>query len=535
IMSVQELHKNDGDMKEILLNRQSDILCNGQTEKDVGEPLLSKIITTSAQTKNRRPRKLEIVDRPIESVIGQCNPYEVSFAGVMPRTPHTPSTIFNFELAHSPGLQDSPVYVEAHPRTFSFKRITAPSTVEEISAESEVASKKQFVHCDSPTTNWKSIWIMGIILFLVKMQFAVYYSSIWPFLQEVDSSATAIFYGFMTASYSLGAALSAPIFGYFSNKMRQIKIPAIIGLFIVFLSNSCFMLIELIPKNRKYFLLIARLGHGIGIGASILLQTYSAIASSEKDKSTAAAISDGAYCLGIAFGPVFQLIFSPLGYPGIAIGPFILNMYTASAFTANAMIVLALLFIIFVFSEQYNHIVNEEKFDKNISHALPNYDRTAIALCIFIKFVQMFIYANFETIGSPYSMIVFKWTRSQTARYNSALVSATGILGFAFLAFYVWTKIGRRLDNRIGLLAGFILCLMFHICTYPWKLYDNKISYREEISNAPLGNIASESVGCPPSFKWCGSTPAINVYVYNTLYVFLFVNSSMDMVLKLFG
>uniref|UniRef100_A0A914RVD3 Major facilitator superfamily (MFS) profile domain-containing protein n=1 Tax=Parascaris equorum TaxID=6256 RepID=A0A914RVD3_PAREQ len=157
------------------------------------------------------------------------------------------------------------------------------------------------------------------------------------------------------------------------------------------------------------------------------------------------------------FVAVFQLIFSPLGYPGIAIGPFILNMYTASAFTANAMIVLALLFIIFVFSEQYNHIVNEEKFDKS-------------------------------WIGSPYSMIVFKWTRSQTARYNSALVSATGILGFAFLAFYVWTKIGRRLDNRI----------------------------------APLGNIASESVGCPPSFKWCGSTPAINVYVYNTLYVFLF-------------
>lgn len=70
----------------------------------------------------------------------------------------------------------------------------------------------------------------------------------------------------MTASYSLGAALSAPIFGYFSNKMRQIKIPAIIGLFIIFLSNLCFMLIEFIPKNRKYFLLIARLGHGIGIG-----------------------------------------------------------------------------------------------------------------------------------------------------------------------------------------------------------------------------------------------------------------------------
>lgn len=64
-------------------------------------------------------------------------------------------------------------------------QISIPSTVEEISAESEVTTKKRFTHSDSPTTNWKSIWIMGIILFLVKMQFAVYYASVWPFLQEV--------------------------------------------------------------------------------------------------------------------------------------------------------------------------------------------------------------------------------------------------------------------------------------------------------------------------------------------------------------
>uniref|UniRef100_A0A0M3JKA8 Lysophosphatidic acid receptor 5 n=1 Tax=Anisakis simplex TaxID=6269 RepID=A0A0M3JKA8_ANISI len=31
-----------------------------------------------------------------------------------------------------------------------------------------------------------------------------------------------------------------------------------------------------------------------------------------------------------------------------------------------------------------------------------------------------------------------------------------------------------------------------------------------------------ETVGCPRSFKWCASTPAINVYFYNSLYVILF-------------
>ncbi|KHN74023.1 Major facilitator superfamily domain-containing protein 8 [Toxocara canis] len=506
-MSSKERH-NDDETSIALLNTDYDMHSNGQTENGVCEPLIGKDVNRLPNPKKKLPRNLVIVEKPVDAVSGPRSARDVSFAGGMPRTPLTPSTIFNFELPHSPGLPSSPAYVEQRQRTFSFNRVSIPPTVEEVSEDSEIVSKNAVVQSETPSTNWKSVWIMGGILFLVKMQFAVYYASVWPFLQEVDSSATTTFYGFMTASYSLGAALSAPLFGYWSNKMRQIKIPAIVGLLIMLTSNLCFMLIELVPKNRKYFLLIARLGHGVGMGASILLQTYSAIASTNNDKSTAAAISDGAYCLGIAFGPVFQLVFAPLGHRGIGIGPLVISMYTAPAYAANGMIVLALLSTIFVFRERHAIPVSDGELEKD-----------TIALCILIKFVQMFMYSNLETVGSPYSMIVFKWTRSQAAQYNSAFVSATGFLGFAFLAFYVWTKIGRRLDNRIGLLVGLILCLMFQICTYPWKLYSGKIYYRDEITP---GNVAEESVGCPRSFEWCSTTPAINVYFYNTLYVFLF-------------
>ncbi|VDM38077.1 unnamed protein product [Toxocara canis] len=454
---------------------------NGQTENGVCEPLIGKDVNRLPNPKKKLPRNLVIVEKPVDAVSGPRSARDVSFAGGMPRTPLTPSTIFNFELPHSPGLPSSPAYVEQRQRTFSFNRVSIPPTVEEVSEDSEIVSKNAVVQSETPSTNWKSVWIMGGILFLVKMQFAVYYASVWPFLQEVDSSATTTFYGFMTASYSLGAALSAPLFGYWSNKMRQIKIPAIVGLLIMLTSNLCFMLIELVPKNRKYFLLIARLGHGVGM--------------------------------------VFQLVFAPLGHRGIGIGPLVISMYTAPAYAANGMIVLALLSTIFVFRERHAIPVSDGELEKDPYSALPAYDRPAIALCILIKFVQMFMYSNLETVGSPYSMIVFKWTRSQAAQYNSAFVSATGFLGFAFLAFYVWTKIGRRLDNRIGLLVGLILCLMFQICTYPWKLYSGKIYYRDEITP---GNVAEESVGCPRSFEWCSTTPAINVYFYNTLYVFLF-------------
>ncbi|VDK21528.1 unnamed protein product [Anisakis simplex] len=147
---------------------------------------------------------------------------------------------------------------------------------------------------------------MAFILFLVKMQFSVYYATVWPFLQEV-CYLQEIF-------RVLGAALSAPLFGYWSNKMKQIKLPAVTGIVVMFMSNLCFMFIEFIPTNRKYFLLLARLGHGTGIGSFIRSHLFHTIASANKDKSTAAAISDGAYCLGLAFGPgfLFDFLFVPL-------------------------------------------------------------------------------------------------------------------------------------------------------------------------------------------------------------------------------
>ncbi|VDK52057.1 unnamed protein product [Anisakis simplex] len=352
-------------------------------------------------TSKKTPRNLTIV-QPTVTESSPNTPSKgltvdlssASFAGGMPRTPLTPSTIFNFELPHSPGLPHSPAYVDSRPRAFSFGKVhtplvqqqkqrpeeiiqvSIPTTLEEVIEDSDSTSKKSFVQSEEARTNWRSIWIMAFILFLVKMQFSVYYATVWPFLQEMDPTATTTFYGFMTASYSLGAALSAPLFGYWSNKMKQIKLPAVTGIVVMFMSNLCFMFIEFIPTNRKYFLLLARLGHGIGIGASILLQTYSAIASANKDKSTAAAISDGAYCLGLAFGPafeiipisVFQLVFAPLGYPGISIGPLAISMYTAPAYAANAMVLLALFFIIFIFNEQLTETLSEE----NSENGQPN-------------------------------------------------------------------------------------------------------------------------------------------------------------------
>ncbi len=40
------------------------------------------------------------------------------------------------------------------------------------------------VHIDQ-STDWRSVRLMAFILFLLKMQFSVFFASIWPYMQEV--------------------------------------------------------------------------------------------------------------------------------------------------------------------------------------------------------------------------------------------------------------------------------------------------------------------------------------------------------------
>ncbi|MFH4981103.1 hypothetical protein AB6A40_007812 [Gnathostoma spinigerum] len=115
-------------------------------------------------------------------------------------------------------------------------------------------------------------------------------------------------------------------------------------------------------------------------------------------------------------------------------------------------------------------------------------------------------------------MAMFGWTKAETVKYNSILISSTGILSFIVLLFYVWTKISKRIDNRVGLLIGIAICFGFHFLTYPWEIYGPTVS--ERIHGNNTDDTAQSTFF--DEFPWTSSTPAVNVYFYNILYVILF-------------
>ncbi|KHJ76637.1 hypothetical protein OESDEN_23743, partial [Oesophagostomum dentatum] len=103
-----------------------------------------------------------------------------------------------------------------------------------------------------------------------------------------------------------------------------------------------------------------------------------------------------------------------------------------------------------------------------------------------------------------YTQQMFNLTRTETTEFNSLLVSLSGFVGFAFLFTYVWTKLVKRVDNRIGAVIGVLICVGFLFTTYSYPFY--------------TGNIESDECHSP----WCASTPRIPWLLYATSYVIVF-------------
>lgn len=109
----------------------------------------------------------------------------------------------------------------------------------------------------------------------------------------------------------------------------------------------------------------------------------------------------------IIFIPAFQLMFTPLGYPGVNVfGSINLTMYNAPALFAILVNLVGIAIVRCLFKEQYNGIVEKDKVDvledsrvqTTGTTGLPPYDKVAVAVCNFTRFTQMFVTTTLQTL-----------------------------------------------------------------------------------------------------------------------------------------
>lgn len=298
---------------------------------------------------------------------------------------------------------------------------------------------------DELKTNWRSIYIAAILSFVGSVQFSLYFSALWPYLRTLDSSATETFFGYIVAIYSVGQVLSSPTFGYWSNKIKQVKIPLYVGLFLMFVGNALYIVLELVSFPRKYLMFVGRFITGAGSGNVTLLRTYASTGSTFKDRPRAIAYVTCGQALGTTCGPLLQLVFTPLGYPGFKLFNVLsINMYTAPAYLACLMNLMGALSLKFLFTEQYAGIIEPKSNSSNADKKLPSYDMIAVLVCYAARFTQMFINTNLETIGSSFSMMMFAWTEEKAVTFTAIAQGAVGVFTLLTYLAYIIFKLEDR-------------------------------------------------------------------------------------------
>uniref|UniRef100_A0A1A8KFK7 Major facilitator superfamily domain containing 8 n=1 Tax=Nothobranchius kuhntae TaxID=321403 RepID=A0A1A8KFK7_NOTKU len=380
-------------------------------------------------------------------------------------------------------------------------------------------------------SRWRSIRVMYFTMFLSSVGFTIVITSLWPYLEKVDSSADASFLGWMVAAYSLGQMVASPLFGLWSNH-RLRREPLVCSIFINLAANIYYAYAYLPRTNNKYHMLLSRAFVGFGAGNVAVVRSYIAGATSLKERTGAMANMSACQALGFILGPALQACLSFIGEKGVKVNviDLQLNMYTTPALLAAAFGLINILLVLLVFKE---HSVDEEGRNvQSINYSSEDrvsllgeteesIDHFAVLISNVLFFTIMFIFAVFETIATPLSMDMFAWTRKEAVLYNGIIMCGIGFQ--SILVFLAVKAASQRYGDRPVLLVGFSVILCGFVVLLPWGNHFPKIQWADLRNNSLVSrlseislaaNNSSEPTGCPYEQTWCQYTPAIHLAQY---------------------
>uniref|UniRef100_A0A915N9D3 Uncharacterized protein n=1 Tax=Meloidogyne javanica TaxID=6303 RepID=A0A915N9D3_MELJA len=255
-------------------------------------------------------------------------------------------------------------------------------------------------------TNWKSIYIVAIVAFITSLEYAA--TNDWNYFCQLDPSATITFYGILRTVGGLSGGIST-----------------------------------------------------ILAGGGSMSRTHVAMASTEKDRDKAIALTSLLPAVGLLVGFAINAGTSYMKYPGIEI-PLIkihLNLFTAPMI--------------------------------------------------------------FSIINPPYQQLAFQWDASQLQFYSGLSGVAMSFQLILWPAAYMLFGLNKIISERQSVMLGLIVLIGGYLLTFSWPFLSETFPY--SLNSSPsllssllnnkteiienISNCGSESrPGCPSHYEWCGTT-----------------------------
>ncbi|VDM48143.1 unnamed protein product [Toxocara canis] len=361
-------------------------------------------------------------------------------------------------------------------------------------------------------TDWHSVRLISAILFFSAIQMFCIGMSEWPYMQQIDPKATSTFFGYVGSASALGHAICAPLAGWWGSATGRSKPPMIAGRIIALIGCFIYICLEFFPANRRYIMLLCYTIFGISMSTVSVMRSYVAKVSSIEDRPRAVSLFGLATVVAVTAGPLFQLLFSPLKYPGMNVlfGKIRLNIYTGPIWIATAANILSLILIVFVFhdkkamkreigSKELLAKVNPQAIVRALSTSCKQLDVSLAFLCIVNRMVLTLGMVTLHTTTSPLLMSVIGLSNTETVTYGSATQAFVGCMNLGLLLAFS--------TKRIGKMSLLISDDLFHS-----MMLVNAVSIKRPNK---LTVTDPNSTGCDENmYKWCDGSPSVNLFVY---------------------
>ncbi|XP_018353735.1 PREDICTED: major facilitator superfamily domain-containing protein 8 [Trachymyrmex septentrionalis] len=371
---------------------------------------------------------------------------------------------------------------------------------------------------------WRSIYTIYFTMFLMSLGFSIIITGVWPYLGKLDPTAGKEFMGYVVAANPLGQMLFSPLVGWWGNKRGSVRLPLLVTLALFTISSAAYSILEMIPGDKKNYMLVARFFVGVSSANIAVARSYLSAATKLSERTHAVSMVSLAQVLGFVVGPGLQAAVTPLGDHGVTFLMLPLNMYTAAGWINAIMGIFNFIFLLPWNFKEYKIAIKEAMRDegkateKETWKAIkPDYLASWTLICGF--FVLVFNFVLLETLGTSLTMDQFAWTKKEALYYMGILMSVGAVI-----ACITFTMIGplckKFAERKVMLWGGFFFMVIGRVLCIPWGPDPPIIGDFGPYNNITTDANGTEIVGCPITQEWCLYTPQITITQFLIGYTF---------------
>ncbi|CAD6186863.1 unnamed protein product [Caenorhabditis auriculariae] len=359
-------------------------------------------------------------------------------------------------------------------------------------------------------TDWKLISVAGVVAFLTVIENTVVGMSEWPYMKQIDKEATAQFFGAATSASKAGHAIFTLVFAAWSFHYKTVKAPLIAGRVVATIACILYLGVEILPSGHRYLMMFCYILFGIASSASTILRAYVVAISSSKDRPRAFTCISAATIFSIIIGPLVQLAFTRIPYPGYTLLPRVhLHVYSAPIWIASLTNFVAIAVILCYIRDARKRKPAAERKKINLETLKlkfrklrkSNINWKLVILCWTMKTATTFSHLTFATILSIFLMAAYGWTGAFTVRIISMLMGGVGLMSITVLFSYMVCRMGEIIQQRFAFFAAMAMSALLYVITYPYPFTSNSIAKYDNVTDT----------GCDPSrYTWCETSSAVN-------------------------